>query len=90
MNTTDLNDDIADLADLLGGEPEPLPEEEADLRAAQGAAAMAAMRAGVRARAAFLAANPAADVLAADAAERAAASMWWGRFAAYAEGRAEE
>lgn len=85
---TDLTTD--DAAALLGGYPEPLPEEEADLRAAQGAAAMAAMRAGVRARAAFVAANPAADVLAADAAERAAVSCWWGRFAAYAEGRAEE
>lgn len=66
-----------DVADLLGGEPEPLLEAEAQLRQVRGAIAHAAMLAGERARGAYLAEHPAADAPEADEIARAAGTQYY-------------
>lgn len=72
--------DLDDVADLLGGSPEPLPEAEAQLRAARGAVAHAAMLAGERARATFLAAHPNADSPEADEVAREGVTQYYREF----------
>lgn len=64
-----------DVADLLGGTPEPLPEAEAQRREVRGAIGHAAMLAGERARSAYLAEHPETDVLEADEIARAAVTQ---------------